>query len=164
MSHTTSEPSHIWDEFLCKEHQVSWICGILQHITIYCTVLWVSSSGYQIYLCHLNIILSKGTSVNLELMLSTWQILSWHSVRPEGLKALLHVPSPFPVADLRAGAPACVQIFLNFMRFFRKIWQNHMLVCPRGLAAPPTGRFLCPLLFPSKFMIVSMLMDHFTDR
>ena len=28
---------------------------------------------------------------------------------------------------------------LNFMQFFRKFWQNRMLVPPKALAPPPTG-------------------------
>ena len=52
---------------------------------------------------------------------------------------------PFPVADLRGGAPGTcppttAQNFRNFMQFFGNFWQNHRLALPHGgLAPPPTG-------------------------
>ena len=35
--------------------------------------------------------------------------------------------------------PPMAQNCLNFMQFFRKFWQNRMLVPPEGLMLPPTG-------------------------
>ena len=40
-------------------------------------------------------------------------------------------------ADL--GGPPTAQNVLNFMQFFHKFMQNHMLAPPGGLAPPPTG-------------------------
>ena len=52
-----------------------------------------------------------------------------YSFRSEG-KAMT-VTCVKPVADLGK--------FSQFHAVFRKIWQNHMLASPRGLAPPPTG-------------------------
>ena len=48
----------------------------------------------------------------------------------------------FTVADLggASGAhPPMAEKFSQFPAVFRKIWQNHMLAPPGGLAPPPTG-------------------------
>ena len=42
------------------------------------------------------------------------------------------------MADL-GGAPPYGPNFSQFYAVFRKMWQNHMLAPPGGLAPPPTG-------------------------
>ena len=63
--------------------------NIKTHYYLYYTILRGNSSGNQIYFYNLNVILSKGASVISELKLSAWQILSWHSLKLEGLKGNL---------------------------------------------------------------------------
>ena len=48
----------------------------------------------------------------------------------------------YTLADQRGGvrdAPLGGPNSFNFMQFFGKIWQNHMLKPPGGLAPPPRG-------------------------
>ena len=49
-------------------------------------------------------------------------------------------PCPFPVTDLRGGGASTYgPKFSQFHAVFRKIWQNHMLTSPGGLASPLRG-------------------------
>ena len=65
-----------------------------------------------------------------------------------------------PVADL--GAPRCAPPYgLKFSQFhavFRKIWQNHMLAPPGGLAPPPMGNpGFAPVGGPNSFNFMQFL-------
>ena len=70
-------------------------------------------------------------------------------------------PCLFPVTDLSGGASTYGPKFSQFHAVFRKIWQNHMLTSPGGLAPPPTGNSGFVPAFESKLKSEVKLLNQF---